>query len=94
MLIQGTTWCRTLYFIIGSGFFLLVLHATPDSLGLDNWGTDVGVGILLLSGETLLQVVGGTQTQVHAGSIAIAANAVNHSATQPLNQFSKNAGSV
>ena len=37
--------------------FLLVLHATPDSLWLDigAHGTDVSVGIQLLSGETLLQ---------------------------------------
>ena len=40
--------------------FLLVLHATPDSLRIDNWGTDVSVGIQLLSGETLLQAKNST----------------------------------
>ena len=49
-------------------------------------GTDVSVGIRLLSGETLFQeknplVVGETRTQVLADSIAIAASALNHCAT-------------
>ena len=41
---------------------LLVLHATLNSLGLDigAHGTDVSVGIHLLSGETLLQAKNST----------------------------------
>ena len=43
-----------------SFFCFLVLHATADSLGLDNWGTDISVGSRLLSGETLLQAKNST----------------------------------
>ena len=48
--------------------------------------TDVSIWVQLVSGETLLQektftVVGVTQTQVLADSIAIAASALNHCAT-------------
>ena len=44
-------------------FFILILHATSDSLGLDNQGTlhtDVSDGVRLLSGETLLQAKNST----------------------------------
>ena len=47
--------CSTLFF-----FCLLVLHATPDSLGLDNWGTWHRCWHLDSIGERRYLVTGGT----------------------------------
>ena len=79
MTIYGVIFDRGHYFVCL--FYMQPLIASGYLIGAH--GTDVSVGIRLLSGETLLQaktplVVGGTRTQVFANSIAIAASTLNH----------------
>ena len=79
--------CRVLDIVC---FFVcsFVLHVTPDSLGLDNWGTRhrcwrwdliVEQRNFVYRRNTPL-ALGGTRTQVLAHSLTIAASALNHCA--------------
>ena len=83
--------CRQLHYLLALlvkkfVIFLLVLHATPDSIELVDWGTRHSVGIHCWVEKPCYRrktslVVGGTRTQVLADSMAIAASALNHCTT-------------